>query len=104
MLLTSKTIEKLATDFSETILLQIFENAFAQRPAMAVIQNNWSDRQREIIWEFDKNKGSQSECAERMKISQSSVQRSLVNGNYYAYKEAKDTVNSVLREIGEVRV
>lgn len=71
---------------------------------MAVIQNNWSDRQREIIWEFDKNKGSQSECAERMKISQSSVQRSLVNGNYYAYKEAKNTVNSVLREIGEVRV
>lgn len=71
---------------------------------MAVIQNNWSERQREIILEFDKNKCSQSECAERLDISQSSVQRGLVNGNYYAYKEAKDTVNNVLKEIGEVRV
>lgn len=71
---------------------------------MSVIQNNWSDRQREIIWEFDKHKGSQSECAERLNISQSSVQRSLINGNYYAYKDAKDTVNNILKEIGEVRV
>lgn len=71
---------------------------------MAVIRNNWSERQREIIWEFDKNKGSQLECAERLQISQSSVQRSLANGNYYAYKDARDTVNNVFKEIGGVRV
>lgn len=71
---------------------------------MAVIQNNWSDRQREIVWAYEQYGGSQSECAERLKISQSSVQRSLINSNYYAYKDAKETVNTVLREIGEVRV
>lgn len=71
---------------------------------MTVIQNNWSERQREIIWEIDKYGGSQLECAERLCISQSSVQRSLNNGDYYAYKNAKDTVNNVLKEIGELRV
>ena len=67
---------------------------------MTVIGNNWTERQREIIWEYDRYKLSQSECARRLNISQSSVQRSLINGNYYAYQEAKDTVNSVLKEIG----
>ena len=71
---------------------------------MSVIRKDWSDRQREIIWEFDRNKESQSKCAERLNISQSSVQRSLANGNYYAYKSAKETINNVLKEIGEVHV
>lgn len=71
---------------------------------MAVIQNNWSGRQREIVWAYEQYGGSQLECAERLNISQSSVQRSLINSNYYAYKDAKETVNTVLREIGEVRV
>lgn len=52
-----------------------------------VIRNNWTERQKEIIWEYDKVKGSQTECAKRLCISQSSVQRSLKNGNYYAYKQ-----------------
>lgn len=71
---------------------------------IAVIQNNWSERQREIVWTYEKYGGSQSECAERLSVSQSSVQRSLINGNYYAYKDAKETVNTVLKEIGEARV
>lgn len=71
---------------------------------MAVIQDNWSRRQREIVWAYEQYGGSQLECAERLNISQSSVQRSLINSNYYAYKDAKETVNTVLREIGEVRV
>lgn len=71
---------------------------------IAVIQNNWSERQREIVWTYEKYGGSQLECAERLSVSQSSVQRSLINGNYYAYKDAKETINTVLKEIGEVRV
>lgn len=71
---------------------------------MAVIQDNWSRRQREIVWAYEQYGGSQLECAERLNISQSSVQRSLINSNYYAYKDAKETLNTVLREIGEVRV
>lgn len=66
---------------------------------MAVIQNDWSQRQRQIIWEYDKYKCSQAECASRLGITQSSVQRSLVKGNYYAYKNAKETVSKILRGI-----
>lgn len=71
---------------------------------IAVIQNNWSERQREIVWAFEKYGGSQLECAKRLNVSQSSIQRSLANGNYYAYKNAKETINTVLKEIGEIRV
>lgn len=66
---------------------------------MAVLKGEWTERQREIIWDYDQYQDSQKNCAHRLGISQSSVQRSLNNGNYYAYKEAKDTINKVLREI-----
>lgn len=68
---------------------------------MTVIQRDWSPRQKEIIWEFEKRECSQAECARRLNISQSSVQRSLTSSNYYAYKEAKESVSKVLKEIGE---
>lgn len=71
---------------------------------MNIIQNNWTNRQREIIVEYSRHGGSQSECAKRLGITQSSVQRSLNNGNYYAYKKAIDTVNNILGEIGKVHV
>ncbi|MBQ7919653.1 MAG: hypothetical protein IJ324_06915 [Lachnospiraceae bacterium] len=67
---------------------------------MTVIQRDWSPRQREIIWEFERRECSQAACAERLNISQSTVQRSLTSSNYYAYKEAKESVSKVLREIG----
>lgn len=71
---------------------------------MEVIKSNWSQRQREIIYEFEKNKGSQIECARQLNITQSSVQRGLVNGNFYAYKSARETVITVLEEIGKIHV
>lgn len=66
---------------------------------LAVIKNNWSDRQREIIWDVAKYQDGQEKSAERLGIAQSSVQRGLTNGNYYAYKEAMETISNVLREI-----
>ncbi len=71
---------------------------------MTAISNNWSERQREIIWNFERYKGSQAECAERLGVSQSSVQRSLANGNYYVYKDAKETIKETLKDMGEARV
>lgn len=66
---------------------------------LTVIQNGWTDRQRETIWEYEKYDDGQKKCAERMGITQSSVQRNLHNGNYYAYRDAVDIINNVLREI-----
>lgn len=71
---------------------------------MEVIKSSWSERQREIISEYEKYDESQTECAKRLNITQSSVQRSLTKGNFYSYKSAKETVVSVLQEIGEIYV
>ena len=71
---------------------------------MTVIRNGWTDRQREIIVDYVMYQGSQAECALRLDITQSTVQRGLTSANYYAYAEAKNTVIKVLKEIGEKRV
>lgn len=65
-----------------------------------IIKENWTKRQREIIWEMRKNSSNQAECAAKFAISQSSVQRILSSGNYYAYKEAIETINNVFEEVG----
>ena len=64
-----------------------------------IIKSNWTERQREIIWELRKNNSSQTECASKFEITQSSVQRTLNSGNYYAYREAIDTINNVFEEV-----
>ena len=66
---------------------------------LSVVKNEWTDRQREIISDFEKYKDGQEKSSERLGITQSSVQRGLTNGNYYAYRNAKDTVNNILKEI-----
>lgn len=66
---------------------------------MKVIKNNWTNRQREIIEELEKSGGNQTECAKRLGVVQSTINRGLNSGNYYAYKNAKDTINHVLKEV-----
>ena len=64
-----------------------------------LIKGKWTDRQREIIWELRKNSCNQTECAAKFAISQSSVQRILCSGNYYAYKDAIETIKNVFEEV-----
>ena len=66
---------------------------------LAVVKYSWTDRQREIIWDMMKHQDSQVKSAERLNVAQSSIQRGLINGNYYAYKDAIDTIVNVLEEI-----
>ncbi|WP_040214975.1 SatD family protein [Clostridium polynesiense] len=66
---------------------------------LTVIKRSWTDRQREIIWDVMRHQDGQVKSAERLNIAQSSVQRGLTKGNYYAYKEATDTINEILKEI-----
>lgn len=67
---------------------------------MTVIKEGWSDRQREIIWDMLKFQDSQLNAAKRLNITQPSVQKSLSKGNYYAYKDASETLAKILSEIG----
>lgn len=68
---------------------------------MSVLQNRWTARQREIIWDFDFHKDSQEKTAIRLGITQPSVQKGLAGGNYYAYRDARDTAEKVLKGIKE---
>jgi len=60
---------------------------------LAVVKAGWSDRQREIIWDTIKYQDGQAKSADRLDVVQSSIQRGLNNGNYYAYKDAIDIIS-----------
>ena len=66
---------------------------------VTVLQETWSDRQREIIWDMLEHQDSQLDAAKRLAIKQPTVQKSLSKGKYYAYKHALDTIGKALEEI-----
>ncbi len=66
---------------------------------LTVIKSKWTDRQREVISDFIEHRDNQMSVANRLGITQSSVQKSLSSGNYYSFKEAIDTVSSAFSEI-----
>ena len=63
------------------------------------IEQTWTQRQREIIWDMMKNQDGQKDVAYRMGITQSSVQKNLAKGRYYVYANALKNVQSILGEI-----
>ena len=67
---------------------------------VTAIKAEWSERQRELIWNMLTHKETQVELAERMRIRQPAVQKSLSKGRFYTYREAMDTVE---RALGEIR-
>jgi len=71
---------------------------------LAVVKTGWSDRQREIIWDTMKYQDGQAKSAERLEVAQSSIQRGLNNGNYYAYKDAIDIISKEMKGIRRVDV
>lgn len=64
-----------------------------------VLKSKWTDRQRVIIHDYIKNEDNQIRTAESLSITQSSVQKSLSNANYYTYKGAMNIVSNALSEI-----
>ena len=87
---------RIEIDEDRNLIVEMLNTIFS---LVAVVKYNWTDRQREIIWDMDKYQDGQEKSAERLGIAQSSVQRGLTNGNYYAYKEAMETISNVLKEI-----
>ncbi|MDV3426514.1 MAG: SatD family protein [Bacillota bacterium] len=66
---------------------------------LTAIKELWTDRQREIIWDMLAHQDGQKNAAVRLNITQSTVQKSLSYGKYYAYKEAIETIEKALGEI-----
>lgn len=63
------------------------------------LQENWTDRQKQIIATLQRYNETQAEIAKRLGIVQSSVQKSLAGSQYYTYKEASTTISQTLRSI-----
>lgn len=66
---------------------------------LSVITENWTKHQIAVIQDYSQYHDSQKKCAQRLGITQSTVQRSLTSSNYYVYQEALNTINSILGEI-----
>jgi hypothetical protein len=63
------------------------------------VKDQWTDRQREIIWDMLEHQNGKNHAAERLGISQPTVQKGLAKGNYYIYKNAVENIEKVLGEI-----
>ena len=71
---------------------------------MTPIKESWSSKQRQTIYDALLHQDNQSDTARRLGITQPTVQRHLSGGHYYTYKEALDTVQNILDEIGDNNV
>lgn len=63
------------------------------------IKNRWTKRQNEIVITYFKNGENQNKAAEKVGISQSSIQRSLTSAKYYLFKDAAEGIRKSLEYI-----
>lgn len=66
-----------------------------------IIEDNWTDKQRYTIWDMMLNGGSQEICAKRMKTSQSTIARRLIDGKYLIYIKSLKTIGEAMNRLEE---
>ena len=66
---------------------------------LTVMKQGWTDRQYEVILDYLQHGDNQAGVAGRLGITQSSVQKSLSNANFYSYKEAVDTISTTFLKL-----
>lgn len=66
---------------------------------ISVIESQWSERRRAVIYDMYEHGDSQASVASRLGIEQPSVNRHLIKGNYYTYIGAIHAVNEALGSI-----
>ena len=64
-----------------------------------VVEEGWTERQREIIWDMLVYGDGQQNTAARLSISQPTVQKALAEGSYYTYENALKNAAEILGEI-----
>lgn len=66
----------------------------------AALKMKWTPRQREIINSYIASDKNQYKAAEKLGITQSSVNKALDNASYYSYQKAVEIINIALSQIG----
>lgn len=64
-----------------------------------VVEEGWTERQREIIWDMMLYRDGQQNTAARLSISQPTVQKALAAGSYYTYENTLKNASEILGEI-----
>jgi len=82
---------------SESDRIDVLLNAILS--LSATLKNKWTKRQIEIINCYMNCGSNQYKTAEKLSITQSSVNKALDSASFYSYKKALDTVSMVLSEI-----
>lgn len=67
----------------------------------STLKAKWTSRQTEIISCYIKSDRNQYKAAQELGITQSSVNKALINSNYYTYQNAINIVNLTLSDIKE---
>lgn len=68
---------------------------------MYVIEKGWTPKQREVINFMLYNEMSQTQTAIYFSVAQSNIHQLLSKSSFYAYKDAFDSVNKILEEVGD---
>lgn len=71
---------------------------------MTAIQQDWTERQRQTVMTMLLRSLKQEALASELGVTQSTVQKSLAAGHYYAFKQGADLIASALKEMGESHV
>lgn len=90
-LYTEKCMRKFA-NAEETLLNTVFELIYA-------IEKEWSDKQRQAVWDMQKYRDVQKNAADRLNIEQSTLNRFLTKAHYHTYAKAINDVENVLGEL-----
>ncbi|MHC1696183.1 MAG: SatD family protein [Eubacteriales bacterium] len=86
---------RLSCDYN-TNIINIVNTVFS---LITVIKRSWSTNQRQVIWDMLQYNESQTRAANRMGISQSSIQKALTGGHYYEYKTALEDLSDILSKL-----
>ncbi len=68
----------------------------------SVIESQWTEKQKQVIFEIESTEKTQREIANKLNITQSSVQRRISSSNYFSYRNAKNSIQNLIMDIWEV--
>lgn len=66
---------------------------------LKTIEDGWSEKQRNTIWDMMEYRDSQEMCAGRQNTTQSTVARRLSEGKYVVYNNALETINETIQRL-----
>jgi len=81
----------------EHSIVQLINTALS---LMYAIQCTWTSRQHDVVGRMLERKGTQTEVARQLGITQATVQKHLAEAHYYTYRSAQEVLDEAFRRVG----